>query len=240
MADRLLFTGHRVAQRNAARIAAGECAAFVPRSSTVGAARQYCASCTRHRDHHTEEPIQVNVDWADLATPRPGAGQATHVDRLNTSTRRDDATSTASPATAGEEPYIALAASVADAVRRGKSDEAIALLETVATLDHALGNPKATTPRQANAEAGDQYIRRLIQGPHHLFMLCAEVGDVEVFTALEKFVLNPPAHPGTIAGIRRSFVRCEEATVMARQNQHPAMVEHLQTYKDVGATLDFF
>ena len=65
-------------------------------------------------------------------------------------------------------------------------------------------------------------------------------GDVEVFTALEKFVLNPPAHPGTIAGIRRSFVRCEEATVMARQNQHPAMVEHLQTYKDVGATLDFF
>ena len=167
MADRLLFTGHRIAQRNG-RIAAGEslCASFVPRRSTVGAARQYCTSCSRHRDHHTEEPIQVNVDRADLATPRPGPGQSTHVDRLDTSasTGRDDGVSRTLPATAGEEPYIALAASVANAVRRGKSDEAIAMLETVVTLDHVLGNPQATTPRQANAEAGDQFIRRLIQG----------------------------------------------------------------------------
>ena len=90
MADRLLFTGHRTAQRSAGRAASrtlsaglhAVCAGFIPPAAAVGAARQYCGRCAQHRDHHTEEPITVNVDRAGLTVSGPGPGQATHVDRL--------------------------------------------------------------------------------------------------------------------------------------------------------------
>lgn len=219
------------------------CAGFIPPAAAVGAARQYCGRCAQHRDHHTEEPITVNVDRAGLTVSGPGPGQATHVDRLVSPNNAglDVAIPTRAPTTAEAlAPYIAMNAAVADAILLGRSHEAIVMLETVVTLDHVLGMKKATRPRQANADSGDQFVRRLTQGPPHLFTLCAEVGDVKVFAALEKFVLNPPAHPATMAHVFTGFVRCGEAMEKAKKNGHRSMIEHLRKYDDVGATLAFF